>query len=350
MMMKSRTLARATACAAVTLISVGGLAACAPARGDSAVGAAEGYLQALADGNAEQLAELSGLTVVDPSIAALASATVRITGPTIISPEPSATAAEGEEAAATLDVTYTLDGMLATTTLSVARGAGEDAPWLVTPPTEKVVAAGTSPLLAFTVGDAEGAVTEVDLLPGVYPIATTDSPYVSSSADSITVGDEPVIVEAAFASEAFEADANSIIAAAVPGCLEGTELSTAQTTCTGEWGVPRSDDLTDTDLGMGPTSREVVAGDASSTTLGALSVSGDPLAGLPTVTLTDGTGITTTRQLTVTKNHPITRYSMVSDITATTMITASVTLDDTGVIEHIVLDGERTYTADVRKA
>ena len=342
------THARIAACAAVALVAVGGLTACSSDHGDTAVGTAQSYLKALADGNADQLAELSGLTVEDPSIAALASATARITGPTIISPEPSATAADGEEAQATLDVTYTLDGMLATTTLSVARGAGEDASWLVTPPTEKVVSASSSRLLAFTIGDTAGAVAEADLLPGVYPIAMTDSPYVTSSTDSVTVQDEPVIVEAIFDSEKFAADANELIGPAIAGCLAGEVPEDYDIVCTGEWGVPRTVDLSDTELGMGPSSREIVEGETTATQLGDFAVSGDPLPTLPTVTMTADDDITSTRTLTVTKRHPITSYTMISDITATTAVTVQVDLDDAGEIGQVLLTGEREYRADVR--
>ncbi|WP_068484006.1 hypothetical protein [Pseudoclavibacter helvolus] len=349
MKLKSLALARTTACAAVALIAVGGLVACAPARGDSAVGAAEGYLQALADGDAEQLAELSGLTADDPSIAALASATARITGPTIISPEPSATTAEGEEAQATLDVSYTLDGMLATTTLNVERDAGEGAPWLVAPPTEKVSAAGTSPLLGFTVGDAEGAVSETNLLPGVYPVAMTPSPYVSATADSITVQTESVTVEATFDDDAFEADANALIGPAAAECLKGDAPADAKVTCAGDWGAPDASTLPDGDLGMGPAYREIAAGEATSTTLGPLHLTGGPLTEMPTIALSDGTGITTTQSLTVTKNHPITKYSMIADLTVETIVTAEVHLDDAGAIDGVVLTGERSLTSNVRK-
>lgn len=341
-------LTRALAGGAALLALGGGLTACSSGQSDTAVGAAQSYLKALADGNAETLAELSGLTVEDPSIAALASATARITGPTITSPEPSATASAGEEAAATLDVTYTLDGMLATTRLAVTRAAGEDASWLVTPPTENIVSASSSPLLAFTIGDAAGAVAEADLLPGVYPIAMTDSPYVTSSTDSVTVQDEPVIVEAVFDADKFTVDANALIGPAIAGCLAGEVPENYDIVCAGEWGIRRTVDLSDTELGMGPTSREIVEGETTATQLGDFAVSGDPLPTLPTVTMTADDDITSTRTLTVTKNHPITKYVMISDITATTAVTVQVDLDDAGEIGQVLLTGERSYRADVR--
>lgn len=54
------------------------------------------------------------------------------------------------------------------------------------------------------------------------------------------------------------------------------------------------------------------------------------------------------RTLTVTKNHPITKYVMISDITATTAVTVQVDLDDAGEIGQVLLTGERSYRADVR--
>lgn len=344
-MVRMNILKRSVSLCAASLVVVGCLSSCSAAS-PTAAEAGTSYLSALASGDSEALAELSGLTTEDPSISALSSASERISSPTVL-PVASATASPSKlgDSKELLNISYMLGGELVTTTLAAKRAAGEGSPWLIEPPTELLSSPGESDLLSFKIGGGGASAAEMRLLPGVYPVEMAGAPYVHLAAESVAVRDESAILEASFDTDKFESDANALIEASVAECLAGLSPSAPLVSCSGEWGAPALSELSDADLKMGPDYRSIEPlGDVASSSPEALSVTGDPLSDLPALAMSLDSPISTTQDLLVVKDHPIRKDSKEIKLDAVTDVTADVSIGEDGTIKSIELSGDRSYS------
>lgn len=234
--MKTKKTARTLAAGAAVLMIVGGLSACSTGPGDTAIGAAQAYLNAIAEGNAEQVAELSGLTSEDLAISALGSATERISDPIVTSPEP--TPSPDSDQRVSLGVSYTLARQQVESELTLERPAGGK--WLANALTGTI--GSLSDDASVTVGSATGAAVAWQVFPGVYPVEVPALAFTDVS-DSVTVvrPGETYLPEMVLQQDAFMEVAVPAVQAAIKACGGSAELASVPTpgngvVCTGQTG------------------------------------------------------------------------------------------------------------------
>lgn len=332
--MARKTLARTLVGGAVTLVLAGSLSACSTGPGDTAVGAAQAYLDAIAEGNAEQVAELSGLTDADLAIAALGSATERITNPTVTSPEP--TPSPDSDQRVSLGVSYTLAGQQVETELTLERPA--DGKWLANALTGTIGSLDEdSPV---TVGSATGAAVAWQVFPGTYPVEVPALAFTDVS-ESVTVTrpGETFLPEMVLQQDAFMEVAVPAVQAAIKACGGSAELASVPTpgsgvVCTGQTG------FTSRSHSINPLGREFTYGELEFSELPNFEVGS---LALPTVWLDPMDNFTMEQDVEGTLNTLGSSITSRVFLKATVSASAEVTLGPDG-IASILITGDSSVT------
>lgn len=199
---------------------------------DSPSATAGALLQALAEGNVEQVQVLTGMESGDPMLALLPQATEKISEIEVLTGDPENL---DEIAEADLDVAYTLGGERHEGTVRVKKVGEEGSEsWIASAPTATLQTKARS---AFSVGDAEPA-SSWTLLPGVYPVSSAAT-FVKLESDSITVAAEasgtapaiPVVLD----EETFLPAAQAAVEQALATCLTDFNPNCATPECGGSY-------------------------------------------------------------------------------------------------------------------